>query len=162
MDKLNALIERFRNDTIWNTPNNVGGHRFDKEIAWIEEMIRSYAEALNMTTDDVVDLMEKGRDYSWPNYYQPCNFPPLDDKDIVGVFQTFEEFRNHSKENWQGYRCPKCGTISPHPQECLHRMNKDGVCDWCSFGLFQSDKKVVILESGLKPIPIFDPVSKEG
>lgn len=162
MDKLKTLIEGFRNDTIWNTPNKDGSHRFDKEIAWIEEMIRNYAEALNMTTDEVVDLMEKGRNYSWPNYYQQCNFPQLDSKSILGVFKTLEEFRNHSRENWQGYRCPKCGAISANPQECLHRAKGDGVCDWCSFGFFKSDKSVIILEIGLKAIPIFEPVPKEG
>lgn len=161
MDKLKNLIESFRNDKGWNTPNKDGSHRFDKEIAWIEEMIRSYAEALNMTTDEVVDIMENGRDYSWPNYYQPCNFPPLNDTNLLGVFKTFEEFRSHVKENWQGYRCPKCGTISPHPQLCKHSLERDGVCDWCSYGLFKSDTSVIILESGLKAIPIFEPVPKE-
>lgn len=162
MDKLKTLIERFRNDTGWNTPNKDGSHRFDKKIAWIEEMIKSYAKTLDMTTDEVVDIMEKGRDYSWPNYYQENNFPPLDDKTILGVFKTFKDFRAHSKEHWQGYRCPKCGTISHHPQECLHRQENDGVCDWCAYGLFRSDKSVIILESGLKAIPIFDPVPKEA
>lgn len=162
MDKLTALTEKFRNDPLWNTPNKDGSHRFDKKIAWIEEMIKSYAKTLNMTTDEVVDLMEKGRDYSWPNYYQEANFHPLDDKTILGVFKTFKDFRVHSKEHWQGYRCPKCGTISQHPQECLHRQENDGVCDWCAYGLFCPDKSVIILESGLKAIPIFDPVPKEA
>lgn len=161
MDKLNALIEQFRNDHAWNTPNKDGSHRFDKEIAWIEEMIRNYAEKLNMTTDEVVDIMEKGRDYSWPNYYQPCNFPPLDSKNLIAVFKTFEDFRNHATQHWQGFRCPKCGTISTHPMLCKHRLDKDGVCDWCSDGLFRSDKGVIILENGLKAIPIFEPVPKE-
>ena len=161
MDKLEQLLESFRNDKE-NTTYANGTRRFDKEIAWIEEMIRNYAEALNMAIDEVVDIMEKGRDYWWPNYYQPCNFPPLDSKNLIGIFKNFDEFKAHSDKHWQGYRCPRCGTISPHPQECLHRHKKDGVCDWCSYGLFQSGKGVIILEDGLKAIPIFDPVPKEG
>lgn len=161
MDKLKNLIERFRNDPHWNTPNKDGSHRFDKKITWIEEMIQNYAKAMDMTTDEVVDLMEKGRDYSWPNYYQPCNFPPLDSKNLIGVFKTCEEFRTHCIENYQGYRCPKCGTIGTDLQECLHRQKRDGVCDWCSYGLFQSSTCVIILEIGLKAIPIFEPVRKE-
>ena len=162
MDKLEQLLDRFRNNQHWNTLNKDGSHRFDKEIDWIGDMIRNYAEVLKMPTDEVVDLMEKGRDYSWPNYYQPCNFPPLDSKDIVGIFKTYNEFRTHTKEHWQGFRCPTCDTISPHPQECRHRLEKDGVCDWTAFGLIRPEKKVIILEHGLKAIPIFDPVPKEG
>lgn len=161
MDKLEQLLESFRNDDS-NTTYKDGSRRFDKDIAWIGEMIRNYAEALNMTTDEVVEIMEKGRKYWWPNYYQPCNFPPLDSRDLIGVFKTFEEFKTHSDKHWKGYRCPKCGTISPHPQECKHRFLKDGKCDWCSYGLFRSSKSVIILEDGLKAIPIFEPVPKEA
>lgn len=161
MNKLEELLAKFTNDTSWNTPNKDGTRRFDKEIEWIGQMVREYAEALKMTTDEVVDIMEKGRDYSWPNYYQPCNFPPLDDKNLVGVFKTFEEFRDHATQHWSGYLCPKCGTISPHPQLCFHRLERDGVCDWCSSGLFRARSSVIILESGLKSIPIFEPVPKE-
>jgi len=162
MSKLEQLLEKFTNDTSWNTVRPNGSHRFDKEIEWIGRMVREYAEALGMTTDEVVDIMEKGRDYSWPNYYQPCNFPPLDKDHIIGIFKTFEEFRNHSKEHWIGFRCPKCGNVGRHPQECDHRTAKDGVCDWCSYGLFTGPVRVVILEDGLKSIPIFEPVQKEG
>ena len=160
MDKLEQLLESFRNDKE-NTTYKDGSRRFDEKIAWIGNMIRNYAEAFNMTTDEVVDIMEKDRDYWWPNYYQPCNFPPIDSKNLIGVFKTFEEFKSHSEQHWQGYRCPRCGTISPHPQECLHRHLKDGKCDWCSYGLFRTGKGVIILENGLKAIPIFDPVPKE-
>lgn len=61
-----------------------------------------------------------------------------------------------------GFRCPACGTIGDHPQECMHRIKKDGKCDWCSYGFFQTSKKIIILEDGFKAIPIFEPVLKEG
>lgn len=162
MSKLEQLLEKFTNDTSWNTVRPDGTHRFDKEIEWIGRMVREYAEALGMTADEVVDIMEKGRNYSWPNYYQPCNFPPLDKDHIIGIFKTFEEFRAHSREHWRGFRCPKCGAIGFNPQECSHRSSRDGKCDWCSYGLFQGPVRVVILEDGLKSIPIFEPVPKEG
>ena len=162
MDKLQTLLEQFRTDKLWNTENSDGSHRFDEEITWIETMVKEYATALGKSTDEVVDLMEKSRDYSWPNYYQKANFPGLDSTNLYGVFETFEEFRNIAKEKWRGFRCPKCGDISPHPQECKHRIEKDGKCDWCSYGLFRSGKGIIVLESGLDLIPIFEPVEVDN
>lgn len=159
--KLQELLEKFRTDPVWNTPMRGGGHRFDKELEWLEGMVKDYAEKLSLTEDRVVELMEKGRDYSWPNYYQKANFPGLDSKNLIGVFETFEAFRNHATAHWRGFTCPKCGTISSHPQECIHRIEKDGKCDWCSYGLMQSGRGVIVLEDGLKLIPIFEPAEKE-
>lgn len=162
MSKLEQMLEQFTNDKHWNTENRDGSHRFDKEIAWIGQMVREYAAALDMPVDTVVEIMEEQRDYSWPNYYQPANFPPLDKDHVVGVFKTYDEFWTYAKAHWQGFKCPHCGTISWNPQECEHRAGKDGKCDWCSYGFFRSSPLVVILQSGLKAIPIFEPVPKEG
>jgi predicted RNA-binding Zn-ribbon protein involved in translation (DUF1610 family) len=162
MDKLQELIEKFRNDTSWNTENKNGTHRFDEEILWIESMIRDYAKTLKLSTDKVVEIMESKRDYSWPNYYQPANFPELNSENLVGVFDTFEAFREHSQKHYQGFKCPSCGNIGSHPQECEHRVKKDKICDWCSYGFFSSVHTVIILEDGLKAIPIFEPVLQEA
>jgi hypothetical protein len=162
MDKLSNLLKTFREDENWNTPYGNGNHRFDKEIAWIEQMVKEYADALGTTTDKVVDLMERGRTYSWPNYYQEANFPGLSSDRIYGVFETLGDFHKHSELHWRGFRCPKCGDISHNPQECIHRRLRDGKCDWCAYGLFRSGKGVVILQNGLDLIPIFEPVPKEG
>lgn len=162
MGKLEELIEKFKNDDQWNTLESDGSHRFDKEIEWIENMVKDYAEKLNLTTDRVVEMMENKRDYSWPNYYQPANFPGVDSNNVIGVFETFKAFDEHASKEWKGYKCPKCGEVSIYPQECIHRIKKDGKCDWCAYGLFQSNKGVIVLERGLKTIPIFDPVEKEG
>lgn len=161
MDKLHELLEKFRNDEHWNTKYGDGTHRFDKELAWIESMVKDYAENLHLPVDRVVELMEQKRDYSWPNYYQPANFPPLDSESLVGVFDTFDAFNKHAKEKYAGFLCGKCGNVGPHPQECEHRIKKDGKCDWTSYGLFLSGTSVIILEDGLKAIPIFKPVLKE-
>jgi len=161
MDKLQELLEKLRNDKMWNTENRDGSRRFDKEIAWIEEMIKQYSEKLGLSTDKTTELMEAQRDYSWPNYYQPANFPPLDSDNIIGVFDTVDAFNLHFKRTYKGFKCPRCGNIGRHPQECEHRIAKDGVCDWASYGLFKSGIQVVILESGIKPIDIFPPVPKD-
>ena len=162
MGKLEDLIETFTNDSGWNTENRDGTHRFDKTIRWIEGMVKDYAEKLGMSTDEVVDLVEGKRDYSWPNYYQEANFPGVDSESLYGIWDTFADFNEESKKKFEGFRCPRCGDISPYPQECIHRIKKDGKCNWCSFGLFRSGKGVIIKEDGLSLIPIFEPVPKCG
>lgn len=162
MDKLQSLLGRFRSDKNWNTEGRNGRHRFDDKIAWIEKMVMEYASALGKSTDEIVDLMEKGRDYSWPNYYQKANFPGIDSDSLYGIFDTAEDFKKSANEKWKGFRCPRCGDITSHPQECVHRITEDGKCDWCAYGLFRSGKGVIILERGIDLIPIFEPVPKEG
>lgn len=160
---LDEVLKQFREDKSWNTENKDGSHRFDKEIAWIEEMVKEYAEYFKMPADEVISIMESQRTYSWPNYYQKANFPSVSSfGDLVGIYKTFDDFRKYALEHWEGFRCPSCGDISPSPQECIHRINKDGKCDWCSYGLFESSERVIILESGFKAIPIFKPINKEG
>lgn len=161
MSKLQKILDEFRSDTHWNTENKDGTHRFDSLILWIEKMVKEYAETLGLSEDEVMELMEEKRNYSWPNYYQEANFPPLDSNSVVGVFQTFEEFNEYSKTNYTGFKCGVCGDIGDHPQECEHRILKDGKCDWTSYGFFKSGTTVIILESGIKAIPIFEPVLKE-
>ena len=161
--KLTEVLDTFRNDKSWNTENRDGSHRFDKEIAWIEQMVKEYATYFNMSEDEVISIMEEKRSYSWPNYYQSANFPSVDKfGELEGVFKTKENFKEYAEKNWIGFRCPACKDISPDPQECVHRIKKDGKCDWCSYGLFSSKFGVIILESGFKKIPIFKPVSKEN
>lgn len=161
MDKLQALLEEFRNDKSWNTENRDGSHRFDQEIAWIEEMVKQYSEKLGLSIDKTIELMEAKRNYSWPNYYQPCNFPSLEGMNIVGIYASVEAFQNHAKQHYKGFKCGACGNFGLNPQECDHRVAKDGICNWTSYGLFGSGIYVVILEIGVKPIQIFQPVNKE-
>lgn len=161
MGKLEETLEKFRNDASWNSPNRDGTHRFDKKIAWIEDMVRTYAVVLDMEPDAVMEIIEKERTYSWPNYYQESNFPGLDSDSVIGVFKAFEEYREYAAKNWDGFTCPKCGDITKHPQLCRHRLDNDGKCDWCASGLIRSPRGVIILENGLSLIPIFEPVSKE-
>ncbi|MEG2678804.1 MAG: hypothetical protein RR949_02625 [Oscillospiraceae bacterium] len=161
MGFLQDTLEKFRNDEHWNTPEHDGGHRFDREIAWIEKMVGEYAETLKMEPNRVAEIMEKNRTYSWPNYYQEANFPGINAGSVIGVFDTFEAFRNYTTEHWDGFKCPHCGDISKHPTLCVHRLNKDGKCDWCSGGFFASARGVIVIENGLELIRIFEPVEKE-
>lgn len=176
---LQETLEKFRNDSNWNTKNPNGTHRFDKEILWIEEMVNNYAEELKMTPDEVISIMESFRNYSWPNYYQPANFPMLQKgfKDMLigkGVYKTIEDFRRYAKRYYQGFKCPACHNIGSHPSVCQHRIDfeemspeeqkkiKKPKCDWCADGLFTGPKRVIILEHGLKAIPVFEPVKRSN
>ena len=161
MKELHELLEKFRSDETWNTPNHDGTQRFDKKLIWLENMIMDYSKKLNIPIDDVVRQMESKRTYSWPNYYQEANFPVLDSENLIGVFKTFDEFNAVAKEKYRGFLCPKCGSIGEHPQECWHRVAGDGKCDWCSYGLISSSVRIIVLESGFKAIPIFEPILKE-
>lgn len=159
--KLEEVLKKFTEDKLWNTENKDGSHRFDKEIAWIEQMVKEYADFFKMSADEVITIMEKERNYSWPNYYQEANFPNVEEfKNLIGIYKTFDEFNEYAKEHWRGFRCSHCGNIGRHPQECEHRIAQDGKCNWCSCGLFVSEHKIIILESGFKTIAIFEPVEK--
>lgn len=159
MSKLDELLKKCENDKD-NVTYKDGSRRFEKQIEWIRQMFLDYSEKLGIPVDELVDIAESKRDYWWPNYYQECNFPPLDSESIVGIFRTAEEFRKYAKEHWDGFKCPRCGAVSQNPQECIHRVNKDGKCDWAAYGLFRGPTTVIVLEIGLSAIPIFDPVAK--
>lgn len=159
---LESVLDKFRNDKSWNTEEKDGSHRFDDKIKWIEEMVNKYAKYFKLSADEIITIMEDKRTYSWPNYYQEANFKDASKfGELVGIFKTFDEFNDYSKKNWMGFKCPKCGTIGKHPQECQHRIDKDKKCDWCAYGLFKAKDGVIILENGFGEIPIFEPMAAE-
>ena len=159
------VIKQFCEEKWGMSPNETTEMRFKDEIEWFRGMVKEYAEFFGKTPDEMVAEFEAKRDYSWPNFYRPANFPFLKDiknnPHFVGLFDTPEDFKKHSKENWIGFRCPKCCTIGNNPQECKHREVHDGVCDWCAEGLFQSAWFVIIPSIKYSRIPIFEPVKKE-
>ncbi len=161
---LTEVLNKFKNDTSWNTENKDGSHRFDEKLKWLEKTVKEYAKYFNTTEDEVITIMENNRTYSWPNYYQEANFKSVSDFDsLLGIYKTFDDFNNYSNEHWKGFKCPKCGTIGSHPQICIHRLNKDNKCDWVADGLFRAKDGIIVLENGFDVIPIFEPVhNNEG
>ena len=149
---LNEMIEKFENDVHWNTLERDGSRRFDKKIPWIRKMVEQYATKLGLTTDDVATKFEEDRNYSWPNYYQPANFPDLGNIETVKIYETREEFHVANK----AFKCPNCGTVGSNPTNCQHRIDKDGKCDWTAGGLFRFGLQAIIVkEASYVPILIF-------
>lgn len=145
----------------WERSNHTH-HRFEKTIEWFQTMVKEYAAVLNMDPDEVVRLFETKRDYWWPNYYQPANFPQIASKGFLGVFDTLEDLKKHAHEHWLGFKCPFCGDISWNPSECEHRTKKDGKCNYTSGGLIGTGYRVIVKEIRITPIAIMPPVPKEN
>lgn len=156
---LDALLDKFRHDS-YNTRNAEGNGRYDDKIVWIGKMIRAYASRMNMTPDEMATYMEAHRKHPWPVWYCKTRFPSFRDPYFVGWFETVKDFRDYCDRKYQGFRCPRCGTVSEHAQECAHRLKQDGVCGWCSYGMNKARHMVIIKECGLFSIPIFEPVPK--
>ena len=161
------IIQQFCEKENWGmSPNETTATRFAKELDWLREMVKEYAEFFGMTPDEMIAEFESKRDYSFPNYYQPANFPSLkrykEDPYFVGVFATPEDFKRHAVENWIGFKCPNCGSIGNDPTQCKHRAANDRKCDWCASGLFQSEWFIIVRSIRYSRIPIFEPVAKDG
>lgn len=126
----------------------------------VAKKVREYADVLGMDPDDVVRKFEESRTYWWPNYYQPANFPKIDDAGLEGVFDTRDAFRTFAKEHYEGFKCPFCGTVAWSPECCIHREKKDGVCDYTAGGLIGPGHSIIVKAIRLAPIPILEPVKK--
>lgn len=152
---VDGLIEKFRNDNTWNTPNADGSRRFDKKLSWMRSMFEAYAKYLEMAPDEAAGLIEAERgDYSWPNYYQEANFPIPESRFFVGAFENKDGFKRFAAESLEGFRCPKCGRITGNPCYCEK-------CGSKAYGFLRSGYVVIIKELGYMPISIFEPVYKE-
>lgn len=158
MSKLETLIQKFTNDKSWNTEEQNGSRRFDSKIEWIEKMFMSYSQKFKINLDDLVDDFESKRTYSWPNYYQKCNFPDIVDIPDNLIFEDIEDFKSKKMK----FKCPNCHNIFTDPQECEHRIKEDGICDWAAYGLLKSPHVVIIKSHSLIPVTVLEPVFREN
>lgn len=142
MNKLDELILKFTEDS-WNKND-----RFKDKLEWIREMVGQYAGAMGIDVDEVVEDFEKRRTYSWPNYYQPANFPDLSKAE---VYETLEDFRKGNQE----FQCPRCGSIGKDPFSCVHRINNDGICDWTVSGFLDiGSRHVIVKDRSFTPVKV--------
>ncbi len=116
-------------------------------------MVEQYSKKLEMSIDEVVEVFESNRGYSWPNYYQPANFPNLEKIENIKIYETIKEF----KEENNLFKCPSCGNVYTHPTKCEHRIKEDGICDWTAGGFFKIGlQNIIIKDISILPMAIFE------
>lgn len=98
----------------------------------LSRVLPEYAKALDLTQDEVLEALERKRNYNAPNYYQDANLPPLND---VVVYDTKVAFKARIPSGT--FRCPSCRGVSRDPYRCDSGVVREGqVCDWAAGGLF--------------------------
>lgn len=129
----NPILEKLKQNARDSWKGQTGEDRAVRLEKCINRFTSEYAEAFNITADQVLEAIESKRNYSAINYYQDGKFPELKD---IRIFDTQSEFLASipSKQ----FRCPSCKAISKDPYTCNSgaEMSKGKICDWKSYGLF--------------------------
>lgn len=112
------------------------GDEGEKRAAELEKflisMLAEYSEVLGLPQAEILDAIEKVRDYSVVNFYQRSNFPILKE---VSLYRNLADFRQHYPSG--RYTCPACSGVSTNPYECDSGIEANGKkCDWKAYGLF--------------------------
>lgn len=135
---MEAIIETLKQQARASWPGATGEERAVRLEVFLRKMLAGYSAVLGVDQRELLEQLERRRNYSAVNYYQEANFPALDG---VHVFEDLQEFRERFPSG--KYRCPACGGISNSPYECDTGMKigsgqKAEVCDWKSYGLFRT------------------------
>lgn len=127
------IIQMLRQKGLDSWEGKTGEDRADNVETCVRRVCASYADKLGYSPLEILQSIEKRRNYCAVNYYQDSKFPDLYD---VHIFETQEDLQKScaSKE----FRCPACNQISKNPYECNSGFKSDDgkVCDWKSYGLF--------------------------
>jgi hypothetical protein len=138
-------------------------HDYRGKLSWIIERAEHYAEKTGLSASDILDAWEKQRNYWYMNYYQDCNQPLLTN-DRVKVFETVDEL--HRSIGKQGFRCPRCETVSKSPYVCDSgaEIEPGKACDWKVYGLLGDLGKgaFIFVKEQMRGERIFMPVAWEG
>lgn len=128
-------------------------HKYCDKFKWVVDRAREYGKVLGVSWEDILKSWENDRSYWYMNYYQDCNQPKLDGKN-VRVFDTLDDFKKSAKE--PAFRCPSCGRVTNSPSECYH-------CGWKVYGFLGSCGKGVFIyiKEKLMGQEIFMPVAWE-
>jgi hypothetical protein len=136
-----------------------GFHDYEAKLNWIIARAEHYAKKTGIPAERILDAWEKERDYWYMNFYQDCNQPLLDAKN-VRVFDTMDDLK--AAIGNKGFRCPACGGISKSPYECDSgiELEKGKICDWKVYGLLGDLGKgvFVFVKSEIKGNRIFMPI----
>ena len=132
------------------------------KFKWIIDRAKHYSHKTGVPLEQILDIWEADRDYSFENYYQESKQPRID-SDHVYVFENSGEFIASTKG--MGFRCPVCKGVSSDPQKCDTGILLSGGkhCNWKAYGLFGTMGKgvCVLLKDHMIPVNIFKPVAFE-
>ena len=123
-----------------------------EKFKWTIDRAKHYAEKTGIPYLEILKSWEEKRDYWYLNFYQDCNQPKIKDGN-VRLFDTMDDYRNSL--GGKGFRCPKCGTETQSPYECI--------CDWKSYGLLGTLGKgiTVFVKENMAMAEIFMPIAWE-
>lgn len=133
MSNVDTTIETLKEQARQSGSGKIGEERAEQLEKFLQAMLKEYASVLGFSEDEILTKLEKRRDYSAINFYQPANFPPLKG---VHVFDTAEQL---SSEFPSGkFVCPNCKGISTDCTTCNSGiiMENKLPCDWKAWGLF--------------------------
>ena len=103
-------------------------------VRFVNGISLHYSKVLGFSQEEILESMEKNRDYYIWNYYQRHDFPR-----IQGNIEVFERISDFVKRFPSGrYRCMSCKSITTDPYTCNSGVKvNDKVCNWKVYGLFR-------------------------
>jgi len=159
---MEATIEKIKQLARKSWKGDEGERRATIVEAFLRKRIPEYAQAFDLSEDEVMEAVEGRRSYCAVNYYQEATFPSLEG---VRVFENREALEAAIPPGTK-FRCPACKGESTNPYTCnsgkvIERLGGGkGVCDWKSFGLFHTMGKGLrfTIKDGFLEKPMVDEI----
>lgn len=144
-------------------------HDYCGKYKWILDRAKIYAEKTGKTVEQIIEIWETDRTYSYMNYYQEAKQPIPNAENIMDydlwIAELKERFGNDAKK-W-AFKCPMCGNVQTaqdfinnkveEPENkvyfsCIGRYVKGKGCDWTLGGLLQIHKMAVMKDAIIFPV----------
>lgn len=144
-------------------------HDYCGKYKWIMERAQHYSEKTGKTVEEIIEIWEKDRTYSYMNYYQEGNQPLLFFDKIYNYDDWIKELKarfGDDAKQW-AFKCPSCGNTQTaqmfldHKIEapenkvyysCIGRFVKGKGCDWTLGGLLRIHKTSVLKDAMVFPV----------
>lgn len=144
-------------------------HDYCGKYKWVLDRAKHYSEHTGKSLEEVMQIWETDRTYSYMNYYQECNQPLLNSESIINyedwISELKKRFGNDSKK-W-AFKCPSCGNTqttkdfidngidTPEKKvyfSCIGRYVKGRGCDWTLGGFLKINKVSVMKDAQMFPV----------
>lgn len=151
-EKCDALLKEYADGKIVNCGHSC---EYCDKFRWVIDQAKNYSEKLGIPIEGIIQSWEEDRSYWYLNYYQECNQPEINAKNVF-VFEDLEEMRQKCGKE---FICPCCKGISTNPYECNSGkvVGKGKKCDWKSYGFFQFDLAFIYVKLERKGEKMFMP-----